>query len=118
MPIKLYPFRFRHPVTGKWARARYKAERDVIAERYAVWEITGPPEERESVDNPAYFNPGGPRPVVPPSGELDCAPALSETERHLVLLFLRRYITWSTRRRRFAVMREAARLYRRVEMTM
>ncbi len=42
----LYPFRFRDPVSGKWVRARYVAERDVIAARYAVWEIIGEPEYR------------------------------------------------------------------------
>ena len=30
-----YPFRFRDPVSGKWVRARYKAERTEIATRYA-----------------------------------------------------------------------------------
>ena len=30
-----YPFRYRDPRTGKWVRARYKAEPHVIAERHA-----------------------------------------------------------------------------------
>jgi hypothetical protein len=34
----------RDPVSGKWVRARYVAERHEIASRYAEWEITGPPE--------------------------------------------------------------------------
>ncbi len=51
----LYPFRFRDPVSGKWVRARYIAERDVIAVRYSEWEITGTPELRRSVG--AAFNP-------------------------------------------------------------
>lgn len=33
----LYPFRARNPLTGKWYRARYKAERHVIAECHAQW---------------------------------------------------------------------------------
>src|SRR4051794_18601610 len=41
-----YPFRFFDDVTKKWTRARYVAELHVIAERYAQWEITGPPEIR------------------------------------------------------------------------
>jgi len=41
-----YPFRFIDPVTGKWTRARYVAERHVIAARYDRWEITGSPEIR------------------------------------------------------------------------
>jgi len=31
----LYPFRFRDPITYRWVRARYRAERAVIAARYA-----------------------------------------------------------------------------------
>jgi hypothetical protein len=48
----LFPFRFRDPLSGKWVRARYVAERNVIAERYGEWEITGPPELRRSVGAP------------------------------------------------------------------
>ena len=43
MTIELFPFRFRDPLTGKWVRARYLAERKEIAARYAEWEITGAP---------------------------------------------------------------------------
>ena len=42
----LYPFRARNPLTGKWYRARYKAELREIAEHHAEWEIIGPPEIR------------------------------------------------------------------------
>jgi len=42
----LYPFNFRDPLTRKWVRAPYKAERDMIAIRYAEWEIVGPAEIR------------------------------------------------------------------------
>ena len=53
--LVLYPLRFRDPVSGKWVRARYVAERDVIAARYAAWEITGAPELRSCVGG--AFNP-------------------------------------------------------------
>jgi hypothetical protein len=53
--LVLFPFRFRDPVSGKWVRARYVAERNVIVERYCEWEITGPPELRRSVG--ASFSP-------------------------------------------------------------
>jgi hypothetical protein len=33
----LYPFRARNPITGKWYRARYLAERHETAARYAEW---------------------------------------------------------------------------------
>jgi hypothetical protein len=44
--LVLYPFRYRHELTGKWVRARYLAERPEIAARYATWEIIGEPEIR------------------------------------------------------------------------
>ena len=43
---ELHPFRFRDPLTGKWIRARYKAEVPVVQRRYADWEIIGAPEIR------------------------------------------------------------------------
>jgi hypothetical protein len=42
----LFPFRFHDPVSRRWVRARYVAERHVIAARYDEWEIIGPPEIR------------------------------------------------------------------------
>jgi len=51
----LYPFRTRDPRTGKWYRARYKAELYEIAARYAEWEIVGPPEIRHPIG--AAFSP-------------------------------------------------------------
>jgi len=61
MRLELFPFRVRDPLTGKWVRARYVAERDVIAERYAEYEIIGPPEIRDVDPNARYFNPHGER---------------------------------------------------------
>jgi hypothetical protein len=59
--LRLYPFRFRDRLTGKWVRARYVAERNEIAARYTEWEITGPPEVREIRPSEGYFSPHGPR---------------------------------------------------------
>ena len=47
MPLLLYPFKFRDPVTRRWVKARYVARLEVIKQRYAEFEITGPPEVRE-----------------------------------------------------------------------
>ncbi len=47
--LVLYPFRFRDALSGRWVRARYVAERDVIAARHAAREITGTPELRSCV---------------------------------------------------------------------
>ena len=53
-----YPFRFVDPVTGRWVRARYKAERHELVQRYTQWEITGAPEiRRVGGANSGTFNP-------------------------------------------------------------
>ena len=44
--LLLYPFRFADSLTGRWVRARYRAERHIIEQRYARWEITAEPEVR------------------------------------------------------------------------
>jgi hypothetical protein len=125
-----YPFRHRDPRTGKWVRARYKAERDVIAERYAEWEITGPAEVRSRA-GVAMFSPSSklaPRahlPIEEPPDEPppekapdeddhpveEPPPVEDQLERFLVLVFLRRYVTYCARRRRFAAMNGAAQLF-------
>ena len=53
--LELFPFRFRDPVTGKWVRARYRAELHEITTRYADFEITGAPEIREISSRANYF---------------------------------------------------------------
>jgi len=54
--LELFPFRYRNTVTGKWAKARYVAERHEIAARYAEWEIIGPPEIRDVDSECALFH--------------------------------------------------------------
>jgi hypothetical protein len=55
--LELFPFKFRHPVTGRWVRARYVAERHIIEQNYAALEITGPPEIRDIDPHADYFSP-------------------------------------------------------------
>ena len=57
--IELFPFRFRDLLTGKWVRARYLAELPEIQQRYAEWELIGPPEVRQIPDDARVdqFNP-------------------------------------------------------------
>jgi hypothetical protein len=110
MPKELFPFRYRDPLTGKWVRARYVAERHVIAERYKEWEITGPPEIRGDPDD-GYFRPYPP-PAQKPIGNVQREPGLDSNERYVVLLFLRRYVRYCARRRRFAQASGAAALWR------
>ena len=110
--MELYPFRYRDPLTGKWVRARYVAERHEIAARYNEWEIIGAPGIRQGGDA-RHFNPYRPTLPRPPGGDVDQAPTLDAGERWLVLLFLRRYVTWCatrsirTGRRRGAFMADA-----------
>ncbi len=56
-PLVLYPFRYRSPVTGRWVRARYRAEIHVIAQRYrgTDWRVDGEPEIRHGGGD--SFNP-------------------------------------------------------------
>jgi hypothetical protein len=55
--LELFPFRYRDELTGKWVRARYLAERHVIAERFAEFEIMGPAEIRNVDPEARYFEP-------------------------------------------------------------
>lgn len=63
--LELFRFRHRNPVTGKWVKARYVAERHEIEARHAAgdWEIIGPPEIRIVPDDARAntFNPHPPR---------------------------------------------------------
>jgi hypothetical protein len=104
--------------SGKWIRARYRAERQEIAARFAEWEITGPPEIRNVDPDARYFTPDGNAMMNaellrsserPP--ELAEPTAIDALEALLVRTFLRRYVTYCARRRRFLAMNEAARLY-------
>jgi hypothetical protein len=111
-PTGLHSFRFRDPVTGKWVRARYLATLGEIAARYHEWEVIGPAEVRG--DEPVkMFHPGVASPAMKPTNALPqlTMPVIDATERFLLRLFLRRYVTWCARRRRFAAMQGAARLF-------
>jgi hypothetical protein len=112
-PIELFAFRLGDPRTGKWVRARYRATLAELAARYREWEITGAAEIRG--DAPVQmFQPALPRLVENPlefQPHLAMPPRIDTTERFLLRVFLRRYITWCARRRRFAAMQGTARLF-------
>lgn len=55
MPVLVYAFRYRDPRTGKWVKARYRAELHEIANRHAEFETSGEPEIREPLG--VSFNP-------------------------------------------------------------
>src|SRR5437879_934560 len=128
-PLLLYPFRYFDTVRKRWVHARYVAERDEIESRFAQWEIIGPPEIRSG--GVGMFNPWsklpprpaahlppveepppdhGPTPDPPPVEQPP--PIEDQLERFLVLLFLRRYVTWCARSRRHDQAERAAKLWR------
>jgi hypothetical protein len=55
--LELYAFRYRDLLTGKWVRARYRAELHEIKQRYAEFEITEPLEIRDVNPDARYFAP-------------------------------------------------------------
>jgi hypothetical protein len=117
---ELFPFRFRDPATGKWVRARHRAPLDEIRDGYAEWELVGAPEIRSA--GGGMFNPHGrslPRSSDPAlelalDPYLPGSPAIDAAEAALVRLFLRRYVTWCARQRKFAQMNGAVRLHARL----
>jgi hypothetical protein len=132
----LYPFRYFE--RGRWFRARYVAELHVIA-RNEKWEIVGPPEIGQrgggwNSSNPYREPPAAHLPVEepPPSEEPPAReppdneppdppieePPPGETTKlrflDYVLYFLRCYVTWCARTRRFEQAKHAAKLHRAV----
>jgi hypothetical protein len=106
--LELLAFRYRDSRTGKWVRARYRAERHEIEARYTEWEITGPREMRDVDPDARYF--------TPHSSPLDAA-LRRYSERPLEpqpAMFLRRYVTYCARRGGYAAMNGAARLFAEV----
>jgi len=99
--LELFPFRYRHSLTGRWIKARYKATPEEIAARFAEWEITGPAEVRTPVTGAFHSyrvvphaelkRLAEPAPQINP--HLDRPPAIDAGECFLTALFLRRYIT-------------------------
>jgi hypothetical protein len=124
--VALFPFRYRDPRTGRWINARYKAAPHEIAARHAEWEITGPAEIRSPIGG--SFNPyrvvshrelkGWEEPAPQINPHLERPPTIDAAECFLTSLFLRRYIAYCARRRRYAHLQGAARLYREMTATL
>ena len=117
--LELFPFRYRDPRTGKWIRARYRAERQEIAARHSEgWEIIGPAEVRDVDPEARAFSPfkqmmdAELRRYSERPPELQ--PAIDAAEAFLLTVFLRRYVTYCARRGRYAAMNGAARLFAEV----
>jgi hypothetical protein len=111
--LRLYPFKFRDPVTGRRTKARYKAKLADIASRYAEWMIDGEAEIRGSIPA-SSFNPYPRHAPLTRSDVEISAPVAGDDERLFVAYFLRRYITYCARKRRFAEMQAAATLHSKV----
>jgi hypothetical protein len=114
--LRLFPFKYREPLSGTWIKARYKATLEDIASRYSEWMIAGEPEIRRP--SRAYFTPHRKHVHLMTTPRQDSSvetrPALDSLEAMLAATFLRRYVTWCARRGRFAAMEGAARLLARV----
>ena len=113
--IELFPFRYRDPKTGKWIRARHVATRAEIARRYAEGRSSAKPRSA-TVDPEA-------RSFTPHKSPLDAelrrySEQQATTEAFLLGVFLRRYVTYCARCRRFAAMNGAARMFAEVRATM
>ena len=135
--VELFHFRYRDARTGRWTLARYRAERREIAARYAEYEVIGVPEVRDVDPDDTRFTPHAPSqysvdtPAEAPARARGATslpatidvPAtvdpvsLSRVERFLLLLFLRRYVTYCARRRKYAAMNGAAALHVAVAST-
>jgi hypothetical protein len=118
--LVLYRFRYFDPVSKRWVKARYVAQRHEIAERYARWEIVGEPELRR-LGGTGSFNPfrsasadGSKERAMDASAEIVEPEAIDGREAFLLRLFLRRYVTWCARARRYAAMEGAALLHQRI----
>jgi hypothetical protein len=116
----LYPFRYRDTLTGKWSRARYKATIEEITARHAEWDLIGPAEIRPGRGamfgsrNKIIAHAELMRVTEPPvelQPHLATPPAVDALEMSFARLFLRRYVTYCARRRRYAQMNGAARLH-------
>lgn len=119
MRLELFRFRYRNPLTGKWVKARYRAERREIAERHAEFELVGEPEIRNVDPDARYFTPHRePAPVrdapLDVQPHVVMPPMVDALEVFLVRVFLRRYITHCARHRKYAAMNGAARLFAEV----
>lgn len=119
--LELFAFRYRDAITGKWVRARYRAERREIEQRHAEYQIIGPPEIRDGDPDAPRFTPHGERSRLEGRQRLDLArpepqphlatpPAIDVTEIGLLQVFLRRYVTYCARRGQYAAMNGAVRL--------
>lgn len=116
----LFPFRFWDDVRGKWARARYVAELQVIAARHQRYEIIGPPELRPKGGDTftSRFMRKLGEPVLAPAPLANIThPVLTDPERLLVRTFLRRYVTYCARTRREHQASGAATLWHKLDAT-
>ena len=114
-PTILYPFRKRDPLSGKWYRARFKASAEEIAQHAGEWIVDGPPETHAALGTKHGFQPfpspadDAPLRMHP---QREAPPAIDTLERFLAVTFLRRYVTYCARQRRFAAAQGAAILAR------
>jgi hypothetical protein len=114
--IVLYPFKLRSQRTGRWYRARWNASLEEI-ERLGG-EMCGEGVACRSLGNTSNFMRNVQAPAAPEHSRVDMhphwesPPAIDAFERALAQIFLRRYVTWCVRMRRYAEAQGAATLSR------
>lgn len=115
-PIVLYPFKVRDDRTGKWRRTRYNGSLEEI-ERLGG-EVCGEPVTYQSLGSTSNFlrnsvvSPIAGTGTVEMHPHWESPPAIDALERFMAQMFLRRYVTWCVRKRRFAAAQGAAALHR------
>jgi hypothetical protein len=115
-PTVLYPFKLLNERTGKWRLARWKASLEEIEKLGG--EVCGEPVTYQPLGITSDFIHNErpcrtpPRPSLEMHPHWDDPPAIEPLERLLTQTFLRRYVTWCIRSRRFAQAQGAAALHR------
>ena len=118
VPITLYPFRKRDPLTGKWYRARWRASLAEIEASGGEWVDDGPAFVAQPLGPTSAFQwarPSAPELQLHPHRA--SPPTIDGMERFLAGLFLRQYATYCVRRRRYAQAHGAAELHRKLART-
>jgi len=102
-------------VVSRAVRSLRGGDRGKIAEHKGEWIVDGPPAVYAALGDTSGFQPWRRAPetlLLHPQREMP--PAVDKLERFLALVFLRRYVTYCSRHRRFAQAQGAAQLHREI----
>ena len=106
--LELFPFRYRHHLTGKGVKGRYVAEQHEIAARYVPpLKLVHEAEPTQMAEQAPEMQPHLARP-----------PAIDGLKAFWAALFLPWYVTHRARLRRYSQMRGASQLHREITETL